>query len=155
MNFRCRGFRAACAAGAVAAVALLNAGCAAPAPYIIRPTAERVGLATLLSAYPLGGGDNIYAVALDRSEAMSAHFVQIRDREPPHTHAMHDLAVTLLRGEGTLYIHGRGEEMRPGDAAIIPRGTPHYFVNRGPDPAAALVIFAPPYDGIDQVPVRK
>ena len=110
------------------------------------------GLEAILAAHPLPPGQNISALALGRTESCSYHLVQIRDREQPHVHAVHDLAVTVLRGTGRLYIRGEPRVMRPGDVAVVPHATPHYFVNTGADPAAAFVVFAPPYDGKDQVP---
>ena len=44
--------------------------------------------------------------------------------------------------------------MRPGDVAVMPHATPHYFINTGAEPAAAFVVFAPPYDANDQVPTE-
>ena len=79
--------------------------------------------------------------------------MRVRTGEQPHLHAAHDLSVTLLDGCGVLHVAGLPTAMKRGDVAFIPRGTPHYFVNSGSAPAAALVTFAPPYDGTDQVPV--
>ena len=107
----------------------------------------------LLAASPLPDGQNIRAVALGHTEAMSYHLVQIRDREQPHVHATHDFTVTLLRGSGHLVVNGEAHPMRPGDVAVVPHGTPHYFVNDGSAPAVACISFAPPYDGTDQVPL--
>ena len=45
-------------------------------------------------------------------------------------------------------------DMHAGDVAVVPRGTPHYFVNTGSAPAAAFAVFTPPYDGQDQVRVE-
>jgi mannose-6-phosphate isomerase-like protein (cupin superfamily) len=42
--------------------------------------------------------------------------------------------------------------MNVGDSAFIPRGTPHYFVNEGSTPAAAIVTFSPPFSGPDNSP---
>ena len=69
-------------------------------------------------------------------------------------HATHDLAVTVLQGRGRLYIRGEPHDMGAGDVAVVPHGTPHFFVNVKRTPAAAFVTFAPPYDGKDQVPVE-
>ncbi len=107
-----------------------------------------------MAAHPLPPGANIRSLPLGRTEACSYHLVQVRDREAPHVHATHDLAVTVLRGHGQLYIRGEARPMEVGDVAVVPRGTPHYFVNSGAVPAAAFVTFAPPYDGKDQVPVE-
>jgi quercetin dioxygenase-like cupin family protein len=71
----------------------------------------------------------------------------------PYMHATHDLTATLLRGKGVLHLRDTAQAMRSGDAAVIPRGTPHYFVNTDSAPAVAFVPFAPTYDGMDHVPV--
>jgi quercetin dioxygenase-like cupin family protein len=122
-----------------------------PNPYVAGGT----GLEAILAAHPLPPGQNISAVALGRTESCSYHLVQIRDREQPHAHAAHDLAVTVLRGTGRLYIRGEPHLMQAGDVAVVPRETPHYFVNTDAEPAVAFVVFTPPYDGKDQVPVEK
>lgn len=128
-------------------------GCAAaPAPRLFVVPGSDSDLAAILTAHPLPGDANISALPLGSTEAASYHLIQIRDRERPHVHATHDLAVTVLRGTGRLFIRGEPHEMRPGDVAVVPRATPHYFVNAGAQPAVAFVTFAPPYDGTDQVP---
>jgi len=131
-------------------------GCAA-APQLIIPDARgvrQVTLQALLDTAPLAEGENIKALLLGRTQALSYHLVQVRDRERPHVHAAHDLTMTLLRGKGTFYIQGAAFELRVGDVAVVPRGTPHYFVNADSAPAVAFVTFAPPYDGTDQAPVQ-
>jgi quercetin dioxygenase-like cupin family protein len=108
----------------------------------------------LLAGSPLGPGENIKAVPLQKGEHASVTLVQIRDREPPHRHIRYDIMVMLVRGTGTLHLGERTLPMRAGDVSFITRGTPHYFVNDGDAPAAALVTFAPAFDGPDQEPVR-
>jgi len=129
------------------------AGCAvAPSLTVANPQgAMHTSLTDLLAAHPLPPGQNGSAVLLGRTESMSYHLVQIRDREQPHLHATHDLTVTLVRGTGQFHIRGAVYDMRSGDVAVVPRGTPHYFVNTGTAPAVAFATFAPPYDGQDQV----
>jgi mannose-6-phosphate isomerase-like protein (cupin superfamily) len=105
-------------------------------------------------APPLGPSDNIRPSELRRGESSSIALVQVRDREQPHVHTRYDLTVTLVRGSGTLWLGGVPQPMGEGDIAFIPRGTPHYFVNQGSAPAAALVVFAPPFSGPDQRPVE-
>jgi quercetin dioxygenase-like cupin family protein len=127
-------------------------------PHVFVPdqyAAGGTGLEAILAAHPLPPGQNISALALGQTESCSYHLIQIRDREQPHVHAVHDLAVTVLQGTGRLYIRGEPRVMGAGDVAVVPRATPHYFVNTGADPAVAFVIFAPPYDGKDQVPSKK
>ena len=141
----------------VLAVALAGIVSCAPAPRVIAPSADGGDLPSLdavLAAHPLPEGQNISATLLGRTETLSYHLVQIRDREQPHLHATHDLVVMLLRGTGTLYRRGQPHPMRAGDVAVVPHGTPHYFVNATSSPGVAFVTFAPPYDGKDQVPVQ-
>ena len=143
-------------AGIVAvACAVLVAACA-PAPHVLTPGTSSLdggSLSALLAAHPLAEGQNISALLLGKTDALSYHLVQIRDREQPHLHATHDLVVTLVGGSGQLHVGGDAQAMRAGDVAVIPRGTPHFFVNAGDAPAASFATFAPPYDGSDQVPV--
>jgi mannose-6-phosphate isomerase-like protein (cupin superfamily) len=127
-------------------------------PHVFVPdqfAAGGTGLEAILAAHPLAPGQNISVLALGRTESCSYHLVQVRDRERPHVHATHDLVVTVLRGTGRLYIRGEPHAMQAGDVTVVPHATPHYFVNTGSEPAAAFVVFAPPYDGKDQVPVEK
>ncbi len=140
---------------ALACCALVWASCARTPRVIVLDArgSHDDSLSTLLAAHPLPANQNISALLLGRTDALSYHLVQIRDREQPHVHATHDLVVTLLRGTGQLNVRGEVREMQQGDVAVVPHGTPHNFVNTDSAPAAALVTFAPPFDGTDQVPV--
>jgi quercetin dioxygenase-like cupin family protein len=102
---------------------------------------------------PLAAGENIRATPRLAAEHASVALVQIGDRETPHVHSRYDLTVVLARGQGTLWLAGTPTPMRAGDAAFIARGTPHWFVNDGDTPAAAVVVYAPPFSGPDTVPV--
>lgn len=137
------------AAGAAGAV-ILCAGCGGAARQVaIGPEAQAVD--RLLAAHPAEAGRNVSPVLLHRSERSSCHLVYVRDRERPHFHATHDLLVTVVEGEGTLWIAGTPIAMRAGDVAAVEAGTPHHFVNGGRRPAAAFVVFSPPSDGSDHV----
>jgi len=109
-------------------------------------------VADLLAAAPLAPGENIRPTLIAHGENASLFLIQIRKREVPHTHTRYDLTVVLVRGAGKLWLNGRPLPMKRGDAAFIPRGTPHFFVNEGAEPAAALVGFAPRFEGPDQAP---
>jgi len=127
-------------------------------PHIVVATkdaAQQLEVTDWLAAHPLPSGQNISATRLGGTDTVSYHLVQVRDRESPHLHATHDLMVTVLRGAGTLYVGGQAQAMRAGDVAVVTRGTPHHFVNRGSEPSVTFVTFAPPYDGTDQVPVQE
>ena len=137
----------------VVLLAFLSA-CAAPRPgQLLRAAPPRaVGFAELARDTPLAAGQNIRPSEVARGEHASVSLVQIAGREAPHVHTRYDLAVTLVVGDGTLWLDGVALPMHVGDAAFIPKGTAHYFVNDGAQPAAALVVFSPPFSGPDQEP---
>ena len=112
-----------------------------------------MSLAELVRRHPLAPTANIRADEIDRTAAASIHLVQVRGGETPHRHLQHDLTIAVLEGDGVLTLGGMPRTLRAGDAAVIPRGVAHFFVNRGGSPAIALVVFAPPLDAPDNVPV--
>ncbi|HWP60518.1 MAG TPA: cupin domain-containing protein [Candidatus Acidoferrales bacterium] len=111
-------------------------------------------LEQILAKNPLAPDENIKVVTLGEGETVSHHLVQIRDREPPHIHKVHDLTVVVLRGRGYLMLDGKRLELAAGDALYVPRGVPHYFVNESREVAVALVVFSPPFDGKDTIPLK-
>jgi len=110
-------------------------------------------LEELLRRHPLAVGTNIRSDEIDRTAAASIHLVQVQGRETPHRHAHHDLAITVLHGQGDLTLDGAIRRLEAGDVAVIPRGAVHHFARTGTSPAVALVVFAPPLDAPDNVPV--
>lgn len=112
-------------------------------------------LEQLLEQNQLAPNENIKAVPLFRNARSSNVLVQVRDREPLHRHIDSDITVFLLRGEGDIRI---GKETRPvkaGDIIHIERGAIHAYVNRGPEPAAALVVYSPAPGPKDRVLVEE
>jgi len=144
-------------AAAVAVVAF-SAGIASPSgPHWIGPRSsestrlDAVELQTLLAANRLKPEENIKALPLHRDAHNAAVLVQVREREPRHYHADSNITVFMLEGQGVLHVGNQSFDMTVGDSALVPRGAPHYFVNRGAAPAAALVIYAPPPGKNDRV----
>ena len=138
------------------AAPLLLLACAAhpPAPRFIVPgAADSDFVADALAAAPLAPDQTVRIHPMLRSQQTSTAVVQIRDREQPHIHTRYDLTVLLARGRGTLWLAGVARQMRAGDVAYIPKGTPHFFVNEGDAPAVSVVVYAPPFSGADMAPV--
>ena len=134
---------------------LLTVACS-PAPQIALQSGaelQQTDLEKILADHPLAANDNIKITTLGQGRAVSHHVVQIRDREKPHLHQQHDGTVFMFKGSGYLIMDKRRVDLSAGDVVYIPRGTVHYFVNTGRDPAVAFVVFAPPFDGKDIVPV--
>jgi mannose-6-phosphate isomerase-like protein (cupin superfamily) len=137
---------------AALASALVLVGCT-PRPHLLLHDPPRAdGVDTLIQRSPLPAGENIRPTELDRGENMSVHLIQIREGEKPHIHTRYDLSVVLVEGHGSLWLANQKLPMNVGDSAFIPRGTPHYFVNEGSTPAAAIVTFSPPFSGPDNSP---
>jgi len=136
------------------AVVLSVVACA-PHPSFTLPNDQgRVRDATAgLWKHPLPEDQNIRTIELQRSVNSSVSLVEVRDREAPHIHTRYDLTVVVSRGQGTLWLNGESRPMRAGDAAFIPKRTPHYFVNEGSEPAVAVVVFSPAFTDPDQQPV--
>jgi quercetin dioxygenase-like cupin family protein len=111
------------------------------------------GLDAFLLGHPVAPNQALRVDEVARSPAASWHIVQVATGEAPHRHRAHDLTVLVLRGEGILTLDGAGVAMRVGDAAVVPRDRPHWFTRRGGVSAVALVVFTPPLDAPDSVPV--
>lgn len=133
----------------------LLAACAThpSAPKFVAPGAGDAFVASAVAAAPLAAGENVHLQPMVQGAQTSSAVVQIRDREQRHIHTRYDLTWYLARGHGTLWMDGVSHHMAAGDAAYIPRGTPHGFTNEGDEPAVTVVIFAPPFSGPDQAPV--
>jgi quercetin dioxygenase-like cupin family protein len=112
-------------------------------------------LEKILVENPLRGDENIKVTTLGQGPAASHHVVQIRDREIPHIHKLHDVTVTMLKGQGYLILEKRRVELTAGDVVYIPRGAMHYFVNTHSGPSVAFAVYSPPFDGKDMIPVKE
>jgi mannose-6-phosphate isomerase-like protein (cupin superfamily) len=152
MDIRSIGFSRRAAWG----FALFLTSACSPAPRIaLQYGAElkQTDLEKVLADNPLAANDNIKITTLGQGREVSHHIVQIRDRERPHLHQRHDGTVFMFKGSGYLIMDKVRIDLSASDVVYIPRGTVHYFVNTGSEPAVAFVVFAPPFDGKDTVPV--
>ena len=136
----------------------LNILACAPSPHFYLQDGGQLTHAHLeevLAEKPLSPDQNIRVVTLGRGKEMSHHLVQIRDREAPHLHKIHDLTVVVLKGKGYLILERKRIELIRGDILFVPRGSVHYFVNTFSEPSVALAVFSPVFDGKDSIPVGK
>ena len=74
-------------------------------------------------------------------ENTSFHRIILKTAEKPHIHAKHDLAVYVLKGSSWIYLNEKKIELLPGDFIVIPRGTVHWAVNTGKEPAEVKEYF--------------
>jgi mannose-6-phosphate isomerase-like protein (cupin superfamily) len=130
----------------------------APAPRIslqYGTELKQAEIEKVLAENPLGASENIKITTLGQGQGVSHHVVQVREREKPHMHKMHDGTVVMVKGRGYLMMDNRRIDLSAGDIVYIPRGAVHYFVNTAGEPAVAFVVFSPPFDGKDTVPIEK
>src|ERR1051325_1204248 len=142
---------------AVAAVLIFPflIGCGASPRIVLQYGSEftQSDLAKVLAENPLGASENVRLTTLGQGPDASQHIVQIREREIPHTHDTHDTTIFMMRGHGYLVMDGRRIDLTAGDVIHIPRAIPHYYVNTASEPTVAFVVFAPPFDGKDNMPL--
>src|SRR5262245_32927160 len=144
--------RRALAAGiALGAVLAASSACAPHTPRVVLP-ALTPGVGPFLDAHPLGADQAIRIDEVGRTAGASYHLVQVRGQERPHHHAAHDLTVLVLRGHGMLTLGGDRLPLAAGDAAVVPRGLPHWFANEGREASVTFAVFTPPLDAPDSVP---
>jgi len=130
-------------------------GCA-PAPRFLlqnKGALQQTDIEKIVADNLLGANDNIKVTTVGQAESVSHHIVQIRDRESPHIHKMHDGTVVMMKGRGYLMMENRRMDLSAGDVVFIPRGVVHYYVNSASEPTVAFVIYSPPFDGKDMIPV--
>lgn len=137
----------------VVAALVMLAGCSvAPAnPRILLQYEKGPDGGRLTDLMRKTGGGPVAVIDLGRTAWVSHHLAVVRDAETPHYHRFHDLTVTVLRGQGTMDIDGKKFPLEAGDVVHVNRGLRHYFRNTGQEPAAAFVVYSPPYDGRDTV----
>jgi mannose-6-phosphate isomerase-like protein (cupin superfamily) len=115
---------------------------------------KQVEIEKVLAENPLGVSENIKITTLGQGQGVSHHVAQIRDREKPHVHKIHDGTVVMVKGHGYLMMENRRIDLSVGDIVYIPRDAVHYFVNTASEPTVAFVVFSPPFDGKDTVPME-
>jgi quercetin dioxygenase-like cupin family protein len=110
---------------------------------------REIDLDKILADNPLAPGDNIKAANLGRSASASQHVVQIRDREVLHVHKIHDVTVTMMRGQGYLVMDRKRIHLKAGDIIHIPRAVAHQYVNTSSAPTVVMAVYSPAFDGKD------
>ena len=129
----------------------------APLPYLFLQYGtelRQINPAKVAADNPLGPNENIKMTTVGQGQGVSHHIVQIRDRESPHMHRAHDGTVVMISGRGFLMMGDKRIDLSAGDIVYIPRGAAHFYVNTGMEPTIAFVVFSPPFDGKDNVPVK-
>ena len=82
----------------------------APAPQIslqYGTELKQAEIKKVLAENPLGASENIKITTLGQGQGVSHHVVQIRDRENPHLHKLHDGTVVMVKGHGYLVMENR------------------------------------------------
>jgi mannose-6-phosphate isomerase-like protein (cupin superfamily) len=144
------------AASATAGFWLAQAGLAADAPDsvfdgLFPGGRQTLALASLAERVTLAPEQDLRVVEIARDAHTSHHVVAIRRAEVPHRHDRHDLLVVMLRGHGRMRLGAEVRAVGEGSILYVPRGAVHAFRNEGREPAVALAVYAPAFDGKDRV----
>jgi mannose-6-phosphate isomerase-like protein (cupin superfamily) len=109
----------------------------------------------LIADTALAPDQDVRVREVGRDTQTSHHVVGIRTGEALHRHDRHDLVVVVMRGQGTMRLGAETRPVAQGSILYVPRGRIHAFTNTaGEDsPSFAYVIYSPPFDGQDRVPV--
>ena len=131
-------------------------GCAGAPKYVFYQYTQLEGIKSKSSEHykwenAVQPGEDIAKANILAMDYSSAHFIQIRGTEKKHSHDLHDLTVVIQSGRGRMYLGNSSVSVQAGAVVFIPRGLEHYFVNGGPEPATAMAIYSPPFDGKDIV----
>lgn len=131
-------------------------GCAAPQKYVFYQYTQLEGIKSKTSdrfkwENAVQPGEDISKALILEMENSSAHFIQILGSEKKHSHDFHDLTVLIQSGRGRMYIGTSSVSVGAGAVIFIPIGLEHYFVNGGPEPASAIAVYSPAFDGKDIV----
>ena len=93
--------------------------------------------------------ENISKNLILQTDFSSTHLIRIRGSEKRHVHEFHDSTVFFQSGTGRMYLGKSSFNVGPGAVIFIPHGVEHYFVNGGNEPATAIAVFSPSFDGQD------
>lgn len=106
---------------------------------------------SVLAREPLAPGDTLRVTTLARGPHSTAVLIQLAPgaRVPGHVHREHDETAQLVRGSARVRVGAGVRELRPGDVAVMPQGTPHGAV-AGPAGAVFVSVYAPSWDPADR-----
>lgn len=70
--------------------------------------------------------------------------VQPGDEIGEEVHEGVDQVLAFVSGEGEAVIEGASSPVRPGSVVVVPSGTRHNFIARGPEPLRLFTVYSPP-----------
>lgn len=70
----------------------------------------------------------------------------VSDRIRPHYQKISDEIYYIIQGQGQLTVGDKTQELRQGDAATIPKGQVHSFINTGVEPCLVLFASGPKFE---------
>lgn len=85
------------------------------------------------------------------SAQFSLHVSRVHTSDARHVHIDHDLTLFVHRGVGEVFVNDRRRRVGPGDVLHIPRGVPHYSVNKTKLPLTLVLLFTPPMHTNDTI----
>lgn len=104
---------------------------------------------------PCGDGTTSVQVhPLHRDGTCSSSLLCISGNVAAHYHARHTEHVAVLAGHGWMRLGNDTLELSEGTVVVIPAGTVHAAWCSAGGPLRVMSVFAPPFDGVDRIPVE-
>ncbi|HHT9124716.1 MAG TPA: cupin domain-containing protein [Candidatus Brocadiia bacterium] len=103
----------------------------------------------IIKDVPLAEGENLRITDVAETRTSIVRLVQVRKGTEinAHLHEDHDEIVYQVVGSGIAVLGGNQYPIKPSIVLLIPRGTPHSFINNGGEDSIALTFFSPPLKG--------
>jgi mannose-6-phosphate isomerase-like protein (cupin superfamily) len=86
-----------------------------------------------------------------RNQSLAEATVPPGGETDEHYHPRSEEIYLFVAGEGRMRLGGEEADVRPGEAVVIPPGTPHKLWNPGPVPLVLMCCCAPAYSHDDTV----
>jgi quercetin dioxygenase-like cupin family protein len=133
-------------------VALLLAGCAAPA---LLSESTVTSVPDLVRLDSVGEDEPAKISTLHGDATHACNVVQVRGAVKPHLHRHSHEIVCVISGEGRLRLGEKEFHLSAGDVVFVARGTVHAFESTGAEPAVVLSVFAPGFVEGDRIFVKE
>ena len=109
-----------------------------------------------LSAYaPTKDYPNIYTSTLHDDENTTMFLIFIKQGVRQHLHQYHTEVITVLDGQGRMFMNGTYFDIKKGDHIVVPPNTPHGVLTTSSKPLQVLSIQTPQFKNKDRIWLEK
>jgi mannose-6-phosphate isomerase-like protein (cupin superfamily) len=113
-----------------------------PAPPPVPPSGPpvRLNIVDFLEKNEIGRGEPLKESVVACNSLETVRLLQLKDPVAEHTHSNMDEVLYVVAGEGTIFLGTQEMQVsgRNASLVVVPHGTPHRLVRRGPKPLILL-----------------